>query len=57
MVRECMDPNPRDGSPRENIDTGTLLGQAWDNKKKQLVDTSRIRIVYSKKGAHVYPIK
>ena len=51
------DPNPRDNSPRERVDTGRIIGQYWDTDKNQFVDTTQIKIVYSKKGAHIYPIR
>lgn len=50
-------PNPKDNSPREKIDTGRIIGQYWDNDKKQFVDTSWLMIVYSKRGTHIYPIR
>ena len=49
------DPNPRDGSARERVDTGRIIGQYWNRAANQYDDTSWLEIVYSKKGAHVYP--
>lgn len=50
------DPNPKDNSPREIADAGRIIGQYWDSNKGEYVDTTFIEIVYSKHGAHVYPI-
>lgn len=50
------DPNPKDNSPREKVDTGQVIGQYWDKDKNQYVDTTWIKIVYSKSGTHIYPI-
>ena len=49
-------PNPKDGSPREIVDVGKIVGQYWDKEKQKFVDTSIVMIVYSKKGVHIYPI-
>ena len=50
-------PNLKDNSPRERVDTGRIVGQYWDTDKNQFVDTTQIKIVYSKKGTHIYPIR
>ena len=50
-------PNPKDGSPREIVDCGEIIGQYWDNRDQEFVDTTFIKIVYSRHGAHIYPIK
>ena len=50
------DPNPRDDSPREIVDVGKIIGQYWDKESQKFVDTSIVKIVYSKKGTHIYPI-
>lgn len=62
VVREfhgkgIYDPNPKDSSPREKVNTGRVIGQYWDNDKNQYVDTTCIKIVYSKRGTHIYPIR
>ena len=62
LVREfhgkgTYDPNPKDNSPREIVDTGRVIGQYWDTDKNQFVDTTQIKIVYSRKGTHIYPIR
>ena len=49
------DPNPRDGSVRERVDTGKIVGQYWDRQAQVYVDTTWPEIVYSKRGTHVYP--
>ena len=49
-------PNPKDGSPREIVDTGEIIGQYWNNRTGQYEDTTFIEIVYSKKGVHIYPV-
>ena len=41
--------------PREDIDTGEIIGKAWDRKKEEYIDTSIITISYSKTGVHIYP--
>ncbi len=51
------DPNPRDNSPREIVDTGRVIGQYWNNKTSEFTDTSWLMIVYSKKGTHIYPVR
>ena len=51
------DPNPKDNSPRERVDTGKVIGQYWDTDKNQFVDTTQMKIVYSKRGTHIYPIR
>jgi len=51
------DPNPKDNSPREQVDTGKIIGQYWDNATQKYVDTAWIEIVYSKHGTHIYPIR
>ena len=51
------DPNPKDGSPREIVDTGEIIGKYWDNDLNELIETTFIKIVYSKNGTHIYPIK
>ena len=51
------DPNPKDDSPREQVDTGRIVGRYWDNATRKYVDTAWIEIVYSKRGAHIYPIR
>ena len=50
------DPNPKDGSPREIVNTGRIIGKYWDKDKCQYIDTAYIEIVYSKYGVHIYPI-
>lgn len=62
LVREfhgkgVYDPNPKDGSPREKVDTGRIIGQYWDNETRSYVDTTWLEIVYSKRGTHIYPIR
>lgn len=62
LIREfhgkgIYDPNPKDGSPREFVDTGRVIGQYWDTGKNQYVDTSWLELVYSKRGTHIYPIR
>lgn len=49
------DPNPRDNSPLERVDTGRVIGRYWDRTTANFVDTTWIEIVYSKKGTHIYP--
>ena len=49
-------PNPKDGSPREIVDVGKIVGQYWDKEKQKFIDTDKVMIVYSKKGTHIYPI-
>ena len=51
------DPNPKDGSPREKINIGSIVGEYWDTDENKYVDTSWIEIVYSKRGTHIYPIR
>lgn len=50
-------PNPKDGSPREIVDTGEVVGKYWDKDEQNLIDTTWIEIVYSKKTVHVFPIR
>lgn len=51
------DPNPKDNSPREKVDTGNIIGQYWNSRESKYVDTTWIKIVYSKQGVHIYPIR
>lgn len=51
------EPNPKDGSPREAVDTGRIIGQYWNNRNNQFIDTTWLMIVYAKSGTHVYPIR
>ena len=51
------DPNPKDNSPREKVDTGKIIGQYWDKGLNDFVDTTWLMIVYSRHGTHVYPIR
>ena len=51
------DPNHKDSSPREIVDVGRIIGQYWDFEIQKFIDTSFVKIVYSKKGTHIYPIK
>ncbi|MBR1728218.1 MAG: hypothetical protein IJ728_01655 [Selenomonadaceae bacterium] len=51
------DPNPKDNSPREIVDTDRIIGQYWDNREYCYVYTTFVKIVYSKKGVHIYPIR
>ena len=49
-------PSKRDGRPREIVDAGFIVGQYWDIEEQKYLDTTWAKIVYSKKGTHVYPI-
>ena len=51
------DPNKRDNSPREKVHTGDFVGWYWDIDTKKMTPTEWIKIVYSSKGVHIYPIK
>ena len=51
------DPNFKDESPREKVDTCEFIGQYWDKDENKFADTTWIKIVYSKHGAHIYPIR
>ena len=51
------DPNPRDNSPREIVDVGKVVGKYWNTVTGQYNDTRFIEIVYSKAGAHIYPVR
>jgi len=46
-----------DGSTREYVDVGRYIGKYWDLDADRLIDTTFIKIVYSKKGVHAYPIR
>ena len=41
--------------PREDIDTGEIIGKTWDRKKAEYINTAIITISYSKTGIHIYP--
>lgn len=43
--------------PEEYVDVGQNIGITYDKKLKRYIPTSRVQIVYSKKGTHVFPIK
>ncbi len=43
------DPNPKNGSPRERVDTKRFIGRYWDLEQQRLADTSFIKIVYAKR--------
>lgn len=51
------DPHPKDNSPREIVDTGRVIGQYWNNRANEFMDTTWLMIVYSKSGTHIYPIR
>lgn len=42
--------------PEEFIDVGKNIGITYDKKLGKYVPTSRVQIVYSKDGAHVFPV-
>ena len=54
--RGIYDPNPKDGSPREIVDVGEVVGKYWNPRTEQYEDATFVEIVYSKKGVHVYPV-
>ena len=62
LIREfhgkgIYDPNPKDNSTREQVDTGSIIGQFWDKDNNRYADTTWLEIVYSKHGTHIYPIR
>lgn len=42
--------------PEEYVDMGKNIGVTYDKKVKKYIHTSRIKIVYSQKGAHAFPV-
>lgn len=46
-----------DGSTREYVNVGRYIGKYWDLDAGRLIDTTFIKIIYSKKGVHAYPIR
>ncbi len=42
--------------PEEFVDIGKHIGVTYDKKIGKYVPTSRVQIVYSKNGAHVFPV-
>lgn len=42
--------------PEEFVDVGKVIGITYDKKVKKYVPTSRIQIIHSKNGAHVFPV-
>lgn len=46
-----------DGSTREYVNVGRYIGKYWDLDADRLIDTTFIKIIYSKKGVHAYPIR
>ena len=55
--RGVYDPNPKDGSPCEVVDTGMVIGKHWNILENKFVATTFIEIVYSKNGVDIYPIR
>lgn len=47
---------PRNSYPHEFVDVGKIVGISFDKKVNKYVPTSRIQIVYSKKGVHLFPV-
>lgn len=41
---------------REKIITDQTVGQYWNSKEQKYIDTKAFRIVYSKRGTHIFPI-
>lgn len=42
--------------PEEFVDIGKNIGITYDRKVKKYIPTSRVQIVHSKNGAHVFPV-
>ena len=45
-----------DGSPREIVDAGEVVGKYWNNRTNSYEETTFAKIIYSKKGVHIFPI-
>lgn len=46
----------KDGSKLETVVTDTIIGKYWNYQRQEYLDTKAFKIVYSKKGTHVYPV-
>lgn len=40
----------------ETFNAGEIVGQYWNNRQKQYIDSAWVTIVYSRRGAHAYPV-
>lgn len=45
-----------DSGIREKVITDQVIGQYWNRQKRMYIDTKAFRIVYSKRGAHIFPV-
>lgn len=45
-----------DGSKKETVITDDVIGKYWNYQKQEYLDTKALKIVYSKKGTHIYPV-
>lgn len=43
------------GSPREVVKVDFVVGQYWNKQRGMYIDTTAFKIVYSKKGTHIFP--
>ena len=48
--------NEKDGSVREKINAGFVVGQYWNKRQLKYLDTHWMRVVYSKQGVHMFPV-
>lgn len=48
--------NEKDGSVRERINAGFVVGQYWNKRQLKYLDTHWMRVVYSKQGVHMFPV-
>lgn len=55
--RGIYSPSWKDNSTREDVYVGKIVGKYWDMERESLLDTLWCKIVYSKKGTHIYPIR
>jgi hypothetical protein len=48
--------NSKDTMPVEDVALNEIIGKVWDGKRGEWAESSHLRIVYSKGGAHAFPI-
>lgn len=51
-----VEKGPSGSGVREIVITDSIIGQYWNNKRGMYIDTKAFKIVYSKKGAHIFPV-
>ena len=48
--------HPSSNYPRENVTVDFVIGKTWVKSMKKYVDSNALKILYSNKGVHIFPI-